>query len=114
MATVAVTGGTGKLGGRRRWRRAPRLHLLLRGRPDRDLHAGPRPLGTEQHIKASGMAYTSLQSPHDHAGATYDLTGPQALTLGQVADILTRVTGRPPRPASTNTARFKASIWLTG
>jgi NAD(P)H dehydrogenase (quinone) len=93
---------------------------------------------TEQHIKASGMAYTFLrdnvyadlfrylagddgvlrgpagqgrvagvaqddiadvaavvlQSPHDHSGATYDLTGPQALTLGEVADILTRVTGR--------------------
>jgi uncharacterized protein YbjT (DUF2867 family) len=93
---------------------------------------------TEQHIKASRMAYTFLrdnvyadlfrylagddgvlrgpagqgrvagvaqddiadvaavvlQSPHDHPGATYDLTGPQALTLGEVADILTRVTGR--------------------
>ncbi|XVQ14020.1 SDR family oxidoreductase [Spirillospora sp. CA-255316] len=30
-----------------------------------------------------------------HAGETYDLTGPQALTFGEAAAVLSRVTGRP-------------------
>ena len=29
-----------------------------------------------------------------HAGAAYDLTGPEALTLEEVAETITRVTGR--------------------
>ncbi|TNM59699.1 SDR family oxidoreductase [Streptomyces sp. NP160] len=33
----------------------------------------------------------------EHAGRTYDLTGPQALTLHEVAETITRVTGRPAR-----------------
>ena len=32
-----------------------------------------------------------------HDGAAYDVTGPQALTLDEVAEVLTRVTGRPHR-----------------
>jgi NAD(P)H dehydrogenase (quinone) len=35
-----------------------------------------------------------LQQPGEHAGATYDLTGPEALTLAEVAETITRVTGR--------------------
>ncbi len=35
-----------------------------------------------------------LLSPDEHAGATYGLTGPEALTLDEVASILTSVTGR--------------------
>lgn len=35
-----------------------------------------------------------LRSPVEHAGATYDLTGPQALTFEEVAQTLTAVTGR--------------------
>jgi NAD(P)H dehydrogenase (quinone) len=94
---------------------------------------------TEEHIKASGLAYTFLrdnlyadffaamvgdddvsrgptgqgrvaavvqddiadvaavvlQQPREHAGASYDLTGPQALTLDQVASTITEITGRP-------------------
>jgi NAD(P)H dehydrogenase (quinone) len=38
-----------------------------------------------------------LQQPGDHAGATYDLTGPEALTLAEVAGTITRVTGRTVR-----------------
>lgn len=33
----------------------------------------------------------------DHTGATYDLTGPEALTLGEIADVLTGTTGRSVR-----------------
>ncbi|MBT0769555.1 SDR family oxidoreductase [Kineosporia sp. J2-2] len=40
------------------------------------------------------VAEVVLRDPAAHAGATYDLTGPQALTLDQVAATLTAVTGR--------------------
>jgi uncharacterized protein YbjT (DUF2867 family) len=93
---------------------------------------------TEQHIRATGMAFTFLRDnlyadfmpalvgddgvirgpagqgraalvaqddiadaaaavlthAGEHAGATYDLTGPQSLTLEEVAAILSRATGR--------------------
>lgn len=35
-----------------------------------------------------------LLSPDDHAGRTYNLTGPQALDFDEIAAILTRATGR--------------------
>ncbi|GAA1286093.1 SDR family oxidoreductase [Saccharothrix xinjiangensis] len=35
-----------------------------------------------------------LLAAPDHAGATYDLTGPEALTLDEVAGVITEVTGR--------------------
>jgi NAD(P)H dehydrogenase (quinone) len=40
-------------------------------------------------------AVAVLQDPAAHAGRTYDLTGPEALTLTDVAATLTAVTGRP-------------------
>jgi uncharacterized protein YbjT (DUF2867 family) len=93
---------------------------------------------TEEHIKASGMAWTFLRdsfyldfmpalvgddgvirgpagdgraafvarsdvaaaaaavviAPSAHAGRTYDLTGPEALSLSEVASIISRLTGR--------------------
>jgi len=93
---------------------------------------------TEEHIKASGLAYTILRDnlyadflplmaddngvirgpagdgrvsavatddvadvaaavlrdPAAHAGATYSLTGPEAFTLTEAAETITRVTGR--------------------
>ncbi|MFF5499185.1 SDR family oxidoreductase [Streptomyces aquilus] len=93
---------------------------------------------TEEHIRATGLAYTFLRDslyadfvpalvgedgvirgpagegraafvaqddiaeaaaavlarPDDHAGAVYDLTGPQALSLAEAAAILTEVRGR--------------------
>jgi NAD(P)H dehydrogenase (quinone) len=40
-------------------------------------------------------AVAVLREPAAHVGATYDHTGPEALTLTQVAETLTAVTGRP-------------------
>jgi NAD(P)H dehydrogenase (quinone) len=40
------------------------------------------------------VAAAILQRPAKHAGRSYDLTGPQALTLDEVAAILRSVTGR--------------------
>jgi uncharacterized protein YbjT (DUF2867 family) len=43
------------------------------------------------------VAAAVLRDPTAHGGATYDLTGPQALTLAEVAEIVTEVTGRQTR-----------------
>jgi NAD(P)H dehydrogenase (quinone) len=42
-------------------------------------------------------AVAVLRDPDAHAGATYDLTGPAALTFAEMAAIVTEVTGRPVR-----------------
>ncbi|MGY1604263.1 SDR family oxidoreductase [Geodermatophilus sp. SYSU D00815] len=39
-------------------------------------------------------AVAVLRDPAAHSGRTYDLTGPEALTLAEVAEVLTRATGR--------------------
>ncbi|MEU7530943.1 SDR family oxidoreductase [Saccharothrix sp. NPDC042600] len=36
-----------------------------------------------------------LLDPHAHDGRAYELTGPEALTLAEVAEVVQRVTGRP-------------------
>lgn len=41
------------------------------------------------------VAAVVLRDPDAHAGATYDLTGPEALTLAEAAALVTEVTGRP-------------------
>ncbi len=43
------------------------------------------------------VAAAVLRSPAEHAGETYDLTGPQALTLAEIARIITEETGRDVR-----------------
>jgi uncharacterized protein YbjT (DUF2867 family) len=43
------------------------------------------------------VATAVLRDPVAHAGATYDLTGPEELTLAEVAGLLATVTGRPVR-----------------
>lgn len=58
----------------------------------------------------------SAESPHD--GRTYDLTGPEALSLADVARIITEVTGRPVRyqpetvpEAYASRAAYGAADW---
>jgi uncharacterized protein YbjT (DUF2867 family) len=43
----------------------------------------------------AAVAASVLTDPAAHRGATYDLTGPEALTLNEVAAVVHRVTGRP-------------------
>ncbi|MGW4994311.1 NmrA family NAD(P)-binding protein [Streptomyces mirabilis] len=43
----------------------------------------------------AAVAAETLLAPETHAGATYSLTGPQALTFGDVADVLAAVSSRP-------------------
>jgi uncharacterized protein YbjT (DUF2867 family) len=42
-------------------------------------------------------AVAVLTDPKPHVGASYDLTGPEALTLDEVAQVVTEVTGVPTR-----------------
>lgn len=45
----------------------------------------------------AAVAAEVLRDPEEHAGATYELTGPEALTLAEVAERAGRVLGRPLR-----------------
>jgi NAD(P)H dehydrogenase (quinone) len=111
---------------------------FLGAAPDCTFTLGRDHFATEQHIRASGMAFTFLRNsfyldvfphfvgedgvlrgpagegrvaavartdvarvavevlldPARHRGATYDLTGPEALTMAEVAATISRVTGR--------------------
>jgi uncharacterized protein YbjT (DUF2867 family) len=54
--------------------------------------------GTEAFVDADDIAAVATQTllnPEPHASARYDLTGPQALTFAEAADIITTVSGRP-------------------
>jgi uncharacterized protein YbjT (DUF2867 family) len=54
--------------------------------------------GAEAFVDAddiAAVAAETLADPGAHAGARYTLTGPQALSFGEVADIIAAVSGRP-------------------
>ncbi|MEV6130598.1 NmrA family NAD(P)-binding protein [Streptomyces violaceusniger] len=58
----------------------------------------PTGSGTEAFVDAADIAAVAaetLLAPEVHAGALYAPTGPQTLTVGEVADIITAVTGQP-------------------
>ena len=64
------------------------------------------------------VAASVLRDPDAHAGATYDLTGPVALTLDEVASVLSRHVGREVRyeeesvdEAYRSRARYRAEKW---
>jgi uncharacterized protein YbjT (DUF2867 family) len=55
--------------------------------------------GKEAFVNAddiAAVAAETLLDPSAHAGAQYTLTGPQALTFGEAADDIEKVTGRKP------------------
>jgi len=67
----------------------------------------------------AAVAALVLRDPVAHAGHSYDLTGPSAHTLEEIAQILTEVTGRPHRfvdetidEARASRAHFGAPDWL--
>ena len=58
---------------------------------------GPAGTGRVAAVARADVARAAagvLANPDPHAGATYDLTGPEALTLDEAAAIITAVTGR--------------------
>ncbi len=55
--------------------------------------AGDGRLAAVARADVARVAVEVLVAPADHAGATYTLTGPEALTLSEVATIFTSETG---------------------
>ncbi|MEU7824544.1 SDR family oxidoreductase [Catellatospora sp. NPDC049133] len=82
---------------------------------------GPAGQGRVAGVSISDVAAVAalvLREPGRHDGQTYELTGPQALTLEQVAEIITFVTGRPtsfhdetPEEAYASRAVYDAPGW---
>jgi NAD(P)H dehydrogenase (quinone) len=60
-------------------------------------------------VDVAAVAAKVLRDPQTHAHSTYDLTGPEALTLDEVAAILTRVTGKPHVFVNETIAEARAS-----
>ena len=64
------------------------------------------------------VARAVLLSPEEHAGHTYDLTGPEELSMAEAAAIVTEVTGQPtryveesPEEAFASRASYGAPDW---
>lgn len=55
--------------------------------------AGEGRVAAVTHADIARSAVAVLLDPASHAGRTYDLTGPEALTLGEVAELVTEITG---------------------
>ncbi|MFB7444359.1 NmrA family NAD(P)-binding protein [Streptomyces mirabilis] len=68
--------------------------------------------GREAFVDAADIAAVAVETLMDtetHAGATYSLTGPQALTFGEVADIIASASGRPITYSDIN-----QETWING
>lgn len=59
--------------------------------------AGDGRVSAVARADVSRVAALVLRDPSAHAGARYDLTGPEAITLTEVAGTIAEVTGRPAR-----------------
>ncbi|WP_186815224.1 SDR family oxidoreductase [Terrabacter aerolatus] len=59
--------------------------------------AGEGRAAVVSHDDIARVAVAVLLDPHAHAGATYDLTGPESLTFAEMAETITDVTGREVR-----------------
>lgn len=57
--------------------------------------AGDGRVAAVSRADIAASAVPVLTNPAAHAGATYDLTGPEALSMGEIAAILTRHSGKP-------------------
>ncbi|GAA2072589.1 SDR family oxidoreductase [Aeromicrobium halocynthiae] len=57
----------------------------------------------------AAVAAHVLADPAPHAGATYDLTGPRALDLTEIAAVLSETTGRPHRYEQETVEEARAS-----
>jgi uncharacterized protein YbjT (DUF2867 family) len=60
-------------------------------------------------VDVAAVACTVLTRP-GHEGQTYEVTGPKALTVGEMVQVLSRALGRPLR--YVNVPAFLAAIWL--
>jgi uncharacterized protein YbjT (DUF2867 family) len=68
--------------------------------------------GTEAFVDAADIAAVAVETlltPDAHAGAQYAPTGPQALTVGEVADIIAGLIGR-----SVTHHDIERDVWIDG
>ncbi|ARJ06649.1 NAD(P)-dependent oxidoreductase [Cnuibacter physcomitrellae] len=56
--------------------------------------AGDGRLSSVTRDDVAAMAFAAVTHPDAHAGAVYDLTGPESLSLGEATQIISEVTGR--------------------
>lgn len=66
-------------------------------------------VGAVARADVARVAARVLREPDAHAGRTYDLTGPRAITLAEAAQIITEATGRPTRYAEETVDQAYAS-----
>lgn len=72
----------------------------------------PTANGSEAFIAASDIATVAagtLANPDAHAGAAYTLTGPEAMTVSEAAEIIADVTGKPVKHHD-----FDRDVWIQG
>jgi uncharacterized protein YbjT (DUF2867 family) len=77
-----------------------------------DMITVPTGSGAEAFVDAADIAAVAVETlvdPNAHAGAAYAPTGPDALTMADVADIIAGVVGRP---VSHND--IERSVWIDG
>lgn len=74
--------------------------------------------GAASHVDAGDvaevMASVLLAPPSDNAGKVHIVTGPEALTLEQVAEHLARALGRPVRAADVPDEQYRAALASSG
>jgi NAD(P)H dehydrogenase (quinone) len=80
--------------------------------------AGDGRLSAVAREDVARVAVAALRDPGAHTGKTYDLTGPEALSLTEVAQALTAATGQPVRfedetaaEAYPSRAKYNAPAW---
>lgn len=88
---------------------------------DDDVIRGPAGTGRVAGVTRRDVARAAtvaLQTPDSHAGRTYELTGPEALTMADVAHTIAAATGRPVRyheetvaEAYRSRLRWEAPLW---
>ena len=77
-----------------------------------DMITVPTAGGAEAFVDAAdiaGVAVETLVDPDAHASAVYAPTGPEALTVAEVADIIADVVGRPVRHNDID-----SGVWIDG
>jgi uncharacterized protein YbjT (DUF2867 family) len=81
-------------------------------KPVDDVITVPTANGSEAFIDATDIAAVAaetLASPHAHAGAAYALTGPEAMTVSEAAEVIADVTGKPVKHNDID-----RDVWIQG
>lgn len=76
------------------------------------------PIGTvpEPFVDAEDVAAVAVAAltGEGHAGRTYDLSGPRALTFGEAVDVIARAAGRPVRYEELSPGDYRAELLAEG